>query len=174
MAPLPCPFQHLRYLGLHGEPYALEVDADYPVEILFFVVGGAATLAPAGDAGVVEGAVQAAEGFQGAVYHQLSAGRVGNVGVNQHGLTAGLHNHLHRFFAALHVQVGHHDPGALAGVGQRRCPSDAGASARNQCRLAVKLSRHVLFSTGDSVADYTCPAALRHCPTQPDSEMMVK
>ena len=123
--------EHLRNFCLHREPYALEIDSDDAVEVFLFVVGGAAPFPSAGDAGVVEGAVQAAESLDRLVDHELRPIDVGNVGVDQDSLASGLYYHLHRFLATLRVHVHHHHASALAGVGQGCGPSDAGTSTRH-------------------------------------------
>ena len=134
--------QHLRQFRFHRQPDAFQIDAQHPVEIRLRVVGGQRAARRAGNAGVVESAIQPSVGRHRLRHHRLRRRRVRHIGRHQDSLAAGLFDELHRFLAALGVHIGHRHPGALPGIDQAGRPPDAGTAAGYQGRLPLKLPRH--------------------------------
>jgi hypothetical protein len=67
---------------------------------------------------------------------------VGDVGVDELGVTAGLADSLRRILSAVGVDVAGHDPGALGGEQQRGGPADAQRRAGDERGLSAQPVRH--------------------------------
>jgi hypothetical protein len=86
MAPLPLG-AHLAQLVFHAGPHPAQVDRDDPVEDVGRFVGGVARWNL--DAGIVEGEVEPAEGFDGRLHHGRHTVLLGDVTPNTEDPVAG-------------------------------------------------------------------------------------
>jgi hypothetical protein len=146
MAPPPPLAQHLRHLVLQAQENASEIDREHGVErVLAEFVQALLSRAnlPAGNAGIVEGAVDPPIGGNRALDHRCDIGLHGNVAADRDRLAAGRIDQSDGSGRAVLGAVGDRQPRTLARHGQRRRPSDARGAAGHQRHLAIKDACHV-------------------------------
>ena len=128
--------EHLADLVLHAQPRALDVDVDDAVEQRFLGVGQRQVLFL--DAGVVKGAVEAAEIRHRLVDQRFNFGRARDVGLHEQRLATGFDDHRRRRMAAVDRGIGHHHAGAGAAEGKRGRAANPARRPRHQHDLALE------------------------------------
>jgi hypothetical protein len=122
--------EHARNLRLHAEPDAGEVHGEDAGPRLGVIVGGTGLVA--GNAGVVEGAVEPPQPAHRLVHHGGHVGLARDVGAHEAGLAPRRLDEAHRLVAGFRGHVGHGHPGPLAREGERRRAADSGGGAGDE------------------------------------------
>src|SRR5207244_3880590 len=97
---------------------------------------------PAGDPGVVEGAVEPAVGADHTCDHRPYVLVARDLAREGYGLPAGSVDEGHRFAGGFHPDIGDRDTGALAREGESGGAADAAAPTRDQRRLPLQQPGH--------------------------------
>ena len=155
---------HPHDLVFHAEPHALQVHGDHAVE---GVLGpfrrqltGCFHLMRR-DAGVVEGAIQAAISRHRTIDHRRDIGRVGDIAADRNRLPAAGIDQPDGFAGGIGFEVRDRDPSSLARKCQGCGASDAVAATGHQRGLAVQYSRHRVLPFVSRRQDAT-PHGTRH------------
>ena len=117
--------QHVVDFSLKAQECSLGVDPHDGVIVGFRLIGerGDGAL----DAGIVDRAIESSVLINGACDQGRDIFRTGDIGALEHRGSAGLVDQRDGLFPGRHMNVGHHDIGALSGKFQCRGPADAGA-----------------------------------------------
>ena len=115
--------EHDRYLLLHAQPDALEIDVDDPVPVLLADLMGRRL--SRFDAGVVVGHVKPPVCGQRLADHVGYVACLGDVDLHKGGVASAVANDLHRFAAGPFVNVGYDHLGARSSKGQSCGAADA-------------------------------------------------
>lgn len=139
--------KHRADLVLHAQPHAFQVDADHFVPLCFGDVGHRRE-ARAGDAGIVDRAIEAAEFLQRGLDHRLDLGDTAHVGGDEQRFAAEPGDSPHDVFTLFGAARRDDDFRALLGEFQRGRRADAGTGAGHQRDLACECLRHHGFGSG--------------------------
>src|SRR6185312_11356011 len=122
--------EHLTDFVLHTEPDAFEIDGEGLVPVFFGVVGGKEHLS--GDAGIVEGAVEAAPFRNGRGDERFAIGSGRDIGFAKFGFAAGPADHRDSLFAASGRDIGNEDFGSFSSEDEGGGAADAAAGAGHE------------------------------------------
>src|SRR6185437_5861464 len=140
--------EHERDLVLHAKEYAAEVDVDDPFPLVQVVVRSRSGL-PRLNARVIEGEIQAPEGFDGLIQSRLHVLDPRHVAPDVDRLAPLFFDDVGRFLVLLFGNVGHSHTRSFASKRQRRSATDAASGPSYKCHFpcvsSIHLSRHKLF-----------------------------
>ena len=155
-------FLHLFQFIFHAKPNALEIQADFGVEILFSKICGTGQLAECGS--IIEGTVEPSESPDRLCDQCLHLSAFRNIGLDEESRTACSSDFLFYLLSTFASARCYHDGSTSLGEQSRRSSADTSTSARNYNNFSlhhINLSRLRCVSLGKSAGGGRVKTAVR-------------